>query len=117
MKTNTKNILKRSLFLAFILIAITIVISIVIKYDVEGEKTLPYSVNKILITSHVFAKDNEEKTENAIWDLNLKADNNIYIYINKSISDTSETIKEVKIGNFQVTQSPKVGTIKSYRPT
>ena len=117
MKTNTKNILKRSLFLAFILIAITIVISIVIKYDVEGEKTLPYSVNKILITSHVFAKDNEEKTENAIWDLNLKADNNIYIYINKSISDTSETIKEVKIGNFRVTQSPKAGTVRIYRPT
>lgn len=117
MKSNTKNILKRSLFLAFILIAITIVISIVIRYHVEGETSLPYSVNKILITSRTYANDNEEKAENVIWDINLKEDNNIYIYIDKKDSEAKETIKEVKINHFQVVNSPKLGNIKIYRPT
>ena len=117
MKTNTVNILKKSLFLAFVLIAITIVISIVIRYDVEGEKSLPYSVSKILITSHAYANDNEEKSEGVFWDINLKEDNNIYIYIDKTDSKTKDTIKEVKISNFSITQKPKLGNIKVYRPT
>ena len=117
MKANTKNILKKSLFLAFILITITIVASIVIRYMVEGEKALPYSVSKILITSHVYAKDNDEKAENAIWDINLKENNNLYIYIDKTDKETTETIQEVKIGNFKVLNTPKVGNIKVYRPT
>lgn len=116
MKTNTVNILKKSLFLAFILIAITIVISMVIRYDVEGEKAMPYSVEKIQITSHVDAKDNEGQTEN-IWDVNLKEDNNIYIYIKKNDEETKETIKEVKLSNFKITQKSKVGNVKIYRPT
>ena len=116
MKTNTVNILKKSLFLAFILIAITIVISMVIRYDVEGEKAMPYSVEKIQITSHVDAKDNEGQTEN-IWDVNLKEDNNIYIYIKKNDEETKETIKEVKLSNFKITEKSKVGNVKIYRPT
>ncbi|MBR1539686.1 MAG: hypothetical protein IJ629_00610 [Clostridia bacterium] len=117
MKSNTKNVLKKSLFLAFVLIAITIVISIVIRYDVEGEKTLPYSISKILITSHAYANDSENKAENTIWDINLKADNNIYIYIDKNDAETTETIKEIKINHFNITKSPKIGNIKVYRPT
>ena len=116
MKTNTVNILKKSLFLAFILIAITIVISIVIKYDVEGEKTIPYKIEKIQITSHVDSQNNEGQTEN-IWDVNLKEDNNIYIYIKKNDEQTKETIKEVKINNFKITEKSKVGNVKIYRPT
>lgn len=117
MKSNTKNIIKKSLFLAFLLIAITIVISIVIRYDVEGEKSLPYSVAKILITSHAFANDSEIKNENFIWDINLKENNNIYVYIDKKNKETKETIKEIKINNFKVTSKPKIGNVTIYRPT
>lgn len=117
MKTNTVNILKKSLFLAFMLIIVTAVVSIVIKYNVEGEKSLPYSVKEILITSHTDANDNEEKSQDVIWDINLKEDNNIYIYLEKNDDETKETIKEVKINNFKITKKPKLGNIKIYRPT
>ena len=114
MKTNTVNVLKKSLFLAFILIATTIVISLSIKYNVEGESA-PYSIEKIQITSHIDAKDSGNQTEN-IWDVNLKEDNNIYIYISKN-KDIKNTIKEITINNFKIAQKPKVGDIKIYRPT
>ena len=116
MKTNTINVLKKSLFIAFILIVITVVISIVIKYDVEGEKEIPYKLEKIEITSHIDANDNEEKTEN-IWDVNLKEDNNVYVFLTKRNEDVKETIKEVKLSNFKVTEKSKVGEVKIYRPT
>ena len=116
MKTNTINVLKKSLFLAFVLIVITIVFSIVIKYDVEGEKTLPYSIEKILIDSKVDATDNPNNTEN-LWDINLKENNNVFIFIKKDDANTKETIKEVKLDNFKITKTPKKGTIKIYRPT
>lgn len=116
MKTNTINVLKKSLFIAFILITITVVISIVIKYDVEGEKEIPYKLEKIEITSHIDANDNEEKTEN-IWDVNLKEDNNVYVFLTKRNEDVKETIKEVKLSNFKVTEKSKVGEVKIYRPT
>lgn len=114
MKTNTVNVLKKSLFLAFILIATTIVISLSIKYNVEGESA-PYSIEKIQITSHIDAKDSGNQSEN-IWDVNLKEDNNIYIYISKN-KNIKNTIKEITINNFKITQKPKVGNIKIYRPT
>ncbi len=116
MKTNTINVLKKSLFLTFILISITVVFAIVVKYDVEGEKTIPYNIEKIQITSHIDAKDSGNQTEN-IWDVNLKEDNNVYIYLKRKDESVEETIKEVKIKNFKITKKAKVGDVKIYRPT
>ncbi len=116
MKTNTINVFKRALFIAFILVAITVVFSIIVKYDVEGEKTLPYNIEKIQITSHVDAKDSENQTEN-IWDVNLKEDNNVYIYLKKANDNIKDTIKEVKINNFNILEKSPVGEVKIYRPT
>ena len=115
MKKFNKDLLKKCLFLAFIVIAITLVISIVIKYSVEGEKTLPYTLEKILIVSRVDATNNEDP-EN-LWNISLKEDNNIFIYIKKNDSETEETIKEIKINNFQLIKSPSVGSVSVARPT
>lgn len=116
MKTNTIEVLKKSLFIAFILVAVTVVISVVIKYNVEGEKELPYKIEKIQITSHIDANDNENKSDN-IWDVNLKEDNNVFIFITKRNENVEETIKEVKLSNFKITEKSKVGDVKIYRPT
>lgn len=117
MKDNTKNIFKKSVFLTILLIVVTIVASVIVKYNVEGEKDLPYSINKILITSHVLAKDSKNQKEGVIWNIDLKTDNDIYIYINKKDDKTKEKIKEVKISNFKIEEKPKIGNVKIYKPT
>ena len=83
MKTNKINIFKKCLFLAFLIITITIVFSVIIKYHVEGETTLPYSIEKILIVSRVDTKSNED-AEN-LWNVSLTENNNIFITIKKEI--------------------------------
>ena len=115
MKLTEKNILKKCLFLAFIIIVITIVISIIIKYNVEGETTLPYSIEKILIVSRVDTANNED-AEN-LWNINLTENNNVFIYIKKNENTTNETIKEIKINNFKIVSKPSIGQVVIYRPT
>lgn len=114
MKTNKINILKKCLFLAFVVISITIVFSIAIKYDVEGESTLPYSIEKILIVSRVDTQNNDD-SEN-LWNINLTENNNVFVYIKKN-KTTNETIHEIKIDNFKINTPPKIGNIHIYRPT
>lgn len=115
MKTNKINIFKKCLFLAFLIITITIVFSVIIKYHVEGETTLPYSIEKILIVSRVDTKSNED-AEN-LWNVSLTENNNIFITIKKDANSTNDTIKEIKISNFKITSNPKKGKISIYRPT
>ena len=115
MKLTKKNILKKCLFLAFIIIVITIVISIIIKYNVEGETTFPYSIEKILIVSRVDTANNED-AEN-LWNINLTENNNVFIYIKKNENTTNETIKEIKINNFKIVSKPSIGQVVIYRPT
>ncbi len=110
-----KRIFKKCLFAAFLVILFTIVISIMLKYDVEGEKELPFSISKILIISTVDGKLNED-TEN-IWNIGITQVNDLYMYIDKTIEDDDQTIKEIKIENFVVNKNPSKGKLKVLRPT
>ena len=115
MKATTKNVFKKCGFMAFIIILITVAISIVVKYYVEGETTLPYSLEKILIVSKVSTSNNED-SEN-LWNISLEEDNDIYLYITKTDEESSDTIQSITMENFQITKEPLIGSIIVYRPT
>lgn len=110
-----KRILKKCLFAAFLIMIFAVVISIMIKYDVEGEKNLPFSINKILVVSTVDGKLNEDK-EN-IWNIGITQVNDLYVYIDKTIKDDEQTIKEIRIENFGINKAPTKGKLKVLRPT
>lgn len=109
-----KQILKRCAFLFCIIIILMVVISIMVKYEVEGEKALPYSISKIFVISTVEGKQADDGQN--IWNVNVKQANDLYFYIDKT-SETDETIKQITIENFAVTKSPAKGEIAIYRPT
>lgn len=109
-----KDLIKKCLFLAFLIVIITAVIAIVAKYNVEGETSLPYSLSKILVVSRIDTKSNEDP--NNLWNISLTENNNIFIYISKN-KDTDETIKEIKLENFKITAASPKGNVKVYRPT
>lgn len=109
-----KNLFKKCLFFAVIAIILMVVVSIIIKYNVEGEKELPFSISKILLVSTINGKVNDDP--NNIWNINVKQVNDIYMYIDKTM-ETDETIKEIKFENFVITKSPQKGKVKLLRPT
>ena len=109
-----KEIIKKSLFLVCIAILILFVVLVMLKYEVEGEKELPYRINKILLVSTVDGKANADP-EN-LWNIDITQTNDIFIYID-SDGKTKETIKEVSLENFQIVKSPQKGTVEILRPT
>lgn len=109
-----EKILKKSLFIIFLVMLLMVVISIMIKYDVEGEKELPFSITKILLVSTVDGNVIND-TEN-LWNIGITQVNDLYMYVDKTIED-DQTIKEIRIENFIVNKSPVKGKLKVLRPT
>ena len=109
-----KNLFKRCLFLVSIAIILMVVISIIIKYDVEGEKRLPFSISKILLVSTVDVHVVDDPAN--IWNIGVTQVNDIFMYIDKTIEGDT-TIKEIKFENFDINKAPQKGKLKLLRPT
>ena len=111
-----KNLFKKCLFIIALAVIFMVVISIMIKYEVEGEKVLPYSISKILLVSTVDGKDFEITSPDMIWNIGVTQVNDLYIYIDQTMK-TDAVIKEVKFENFRITENPEIGKLKVLRPT
>ena len=109
-----ENLFKKCLFIAFLVMLFMVVISIMIKYDVEGEKVLPFSINKILLVSTV--DGNVVDDPENIWNIEVTQVNDIYMYLEKTIED-EQTIKEIRVENFTQNKRPVKGNLKVLRPT
>lgn len=109
-----KQALKKYIFLFIVTISIITSFLLMMKYDVEGEKELPFYLEKILIISTVDGK-NEEK-EGMLWNINLKQNNDIYFYIKKK-ENSEEILKSVTLENFEITKESQKGEIKILKPT
>jgi len=115
-KKNIITWIKRVMFFLFLLAMIGLVIFIMRKYEVEGEKTLPYSLEKILVISNVDGKKNED--DQNLWNINLYAYNDVYIYMKKDEEIAKDiTIKDITLENFKIEKNVQKGDLKLYRPT
>lgn len=109
------NVFKKCLFFSVLTIILLFVVCIMLRYEVEGEKELPFSINKMLIVSTVDGQRVED--ESNIWNIDIRQVNDVYIYINKTDSNKGELIKEISIENFNIVSYPQKGNVKVYRPT
>lgn len=101
----------------FIVVLFIVAISLVIlKYNVEGEVNMPFNLSSIIVVSNAEGLQKEEKQ--AIWDLNLVQNNDVYIEItkNKNYKET-EIIDKIFLDNFRIINNPQKGEIKIYRPS
>ncbi|MBP3596022.1 MAG: hypothetical protein J6J60_01275 [Clostridia bacterium] len=111
-----KELIKRIIFFVFLAVMIGVVVFIMKRYEVEGEKTLPFNIEKILVISTVDGKKNEDAQN--LWNISLSQVNDVFIYMNKNEDINKDiTIKDITLENFKVSTTPKKGTLKLYRPT
>lgn len=86
-----------------------------LKYEVEGEKNLPFEIKKIMVISTAEGVQ-EENTEQK-WSFNIDQNNDLYIRIDKNDNNKkNEVIKNIVIDNFRVVKKPEKGNIEIYRP-
>ena len=119
-----KNAIKAGIAITIIATIIIFVITIILQYNEEGEKNMPFELSKITIVStaegmeankNQDSKGAEEKT--STWKFDVLQNNDIYFTISKNDSyEKEEVIKNVRIDNIQILKKPNVGKIKTYMP-
>ena len=73
-----KEKLKEAILLFVIIIAFGSVLSIMLKYENEGEKNMPFNLTEMLVISSVDETTKSENPENYKRNLNLNQYNDIY---------------------------------------
>lgn len=134
-----KDILKPKIKLGIAMTVIAIIIAFaiftVMKYQVEGEKKVPFKIGKVIVISSAITTDDEsainsenaeaqgqegeqaETQENYIWNEKVVQTNDLYIYLDKSEDYGKEDrIRSVKIENIQILRNVNLGKIQVYMP-
>lgn len=110
-----KQMIKMWIAISALVIIFIIVGTIMIKYEVEGDKNMPFNLSKIMIVSTAEGVESEGKNK---WNFNVYQNNDLYFYIDKNnnYKGNDTYIEKVRIENIQVTKAPKIGEIKAYMP-
>jgi len=117
MNNNSKinKLILKSAYITIIVLIMVVIALIILKYDVEGEKNMPFKLSSIILIS---SAEGYQETENPEyrWDSEIYQNNDIYLNIekNKNYKET-ELIKSISIENLQIDKQPLVGNIKFYR--
>ena len=106
MENRRKEKIKACIAIALIILAILIVGIISMKYYVEGELNMPFTLSKITIVSTAEGVENEGAEEK--WNLSIFQNNDIYFSIEKNEKNNEEAmIESISIENIQVTEAPQ----------
>lgn len=110
-----KEIIKLIIAISIIVLILLITAIIIIKYEVEGETSMPFKLSKIIVIGTV---EGVEKSESDLkWDFSIYQNNDIHFYIDENTENPKNLlIKSVKIDNIKVTKQPQKGNIVSYMP-
>lgn len=109
-----KEKIKACIAIAVIILAILITGIVSIKYSVEGETDMPFTLSKIVVVSRVEGVQNEGAEEK--WNLSVFQNNDIYLSIEKRENYKEELLKNISIENIKVIESPQKGEIRTYMP-
>lgn len=86
----------------------------ILKYNVEGEKNMPFQLTKISVISSSEGLD--KQATDTKWAFDLYQTNDIYLYIDKNKNyGKTEAIKSILIDNIQI-ESKNKENIKIYKP-
>lgn len=110
-----KQMIKLWIAITVMAIILIVVIAIMIRYEVEGDKNMPFNLSKIVLVSTAEGVESEGKNK---WNFNVYQNNDVYFYIdkNENYHGKNNTIHRIKIENIKITESPTKGEVKAYMP-
>lgn len=115
-----KSAIKAGLAITAILIIVIMCITIILQYEKEGEKNIPFQISRITIVSTAKGIEDTEKEEgeSSTWKFDVLQNNDIYFAITKNPNyQKEEMIKNIKIDNIKLIKEPQIGNIKIYVPS
>lgn len=111
---------KKRIIHIYVVILIVIILLLtaglfMLKYSVEGEKNLPFNLKKINIIST--AESDIKKDEEENWHAGILQKNDVFLSFEKNKNyKKTDTIKEIKLENFEIAKSNENIDISIYRP-
>ena len=114
-KEKKKQTIKFCIAITIFVIIILLVVITMIRYNVEGDKNMPFNLSKIIIVSTAEGTETEGEEK---WNFDVYQNNDVYIYIDKNEDYMGEEkiLKSLKIENINITKSPLKGEVKAYMP-
>lgn len=115
-KHSTKNekIIKKPLIIGTLVIIIAIITIFVLRYNVEGEKNMPFIITNIRVISTAQADIADDNQNN----LNIIQKNDFYFYLEKNQEYKKEdSISKITFENFNIKKSTDKGTTNIYKPS
>ena len=113
-----KQTIKLIIAVASLILLFVFIIILMLKYEVEGERNMPFNLSKMVIISTV--EGNEiNATHETKWNLDIVQNNDVYFYIDKNKEydfKEDELIKSIKIENISINKVPQKGIIETYMP-
>lgn len=112
-----KKIIIKSAYITIIFLIVIVIALLILKYQVEGEKNMPFKLSSVIIISNAEGYQEKENPDYR-WDAQVFQNNDIYLNIekNKNYKET-EIIKSVVLENIKIDKKPQVGNIEFYRPS
>lgn len=115
MDERKKEKIKACSAFAFVTLIILIVGIIIFKYQIEGEKNMPFVLSSMYVVSTAEGAENENSEEK--WNINIYQINDVYFNIEKNENYNKEAkIDSIKIDNIQIAKNPTKGKINTYMP-
>lgn len=115
-RDNKKKIIRISLFILVIVIILSVISILLMKYNVEGETNLPFELKEVLIISSADANKIEPGEKR--WNLDILQNNDIYIEIKKNNKyKSNEELKKVIVQNINYDTTPQIGEPHIYKPS
>lgn len=114
-KEKKKQTIKLCIAITIFVIIILLVVITMIRYNVEGDKNMPFNLSKIIIVSTAEGTETEGEEK---WNFDVYQNNDVYIYIDKNEGYRGEEkiLKSLRIENINITKSPLKGEVKAYMP-
>lgn len=114
-KEKKKQTIKMCVAIVAFAIIILLVAIAMIRYQVEGDKNMPFNLSKIIIVSTAEGIETEGDKK---WNFGVYQNNDVYVYIDKNENylGKEKTIKSVRLENISITKSPTKGEVKAYMP-
>ncbi len=111
-----KEKIKEAITLFLIIIVFVSVLAIMLKYENEGEKDMPFILSEILVISSAEEYEKAENPNGYKWNMNINQYNDIYINIKKANNTKKPTyIKNISIENLKI-NAPEDAKIIAYMP-
>ena len=111
-----KEKLKQATLLFLIIIIFGCILSIMLKYEKEGEKNMPFNLSELLVISSVDEQQKQENPEQLKWNLDINQYNDIYLKIERNQEfEESIYIESISIENIMV-KSNENNTVNIYMP-